>query len=139
MSNHQDMGRRQGRTQASADTRLAKLNSHGHQVNMEASPERVIITLTRREGTAHHVLVQPDMLPESARSGAAFQRYPQSVMIAYALHTVADVSEDIDRHMAKPCLGCGRNDNVQANYNQETGEYDWFCSTCFYGTFEMTI
>lgn len=139
MSNHQDMSRKLGRTQASADTRLAALNAHGHQVNLEASPERVTLTLTRREGTAHHVVVEPGMLPESAREGAAFRRYPQSVMIAYGMHTISDLSDDIDRHMAKPCIGCGRADNVQANYNQETGEYDWFCPTCFYGAFETAV
>lgn len=139
MSNHQDMSKRQGRTQASADTRLATLTNSGHQVNMDASPERVIITLTRREGTAHHVMVKPELLPEAAREGAAFKRYPQSVMIAYALHTIADLSDDLDRHMSRPCIGCGRGDNVNANYNEQTGSYDWFCPTCFYGAFEAAV
>jgi hypothetical protein len=139
MSNHQDMSKRQGRTQTSADTRLASLNAKGHQVNMDADPERVIITLTRREGTAHHVTVKAELLPEAAREAAAFQRYPQSVLIAYALHTIADLSEDIDRHMARPCIGCGRPDNVSANYNLESSEYDWFCPTCFYGAFEVAV
>jgi hypothetical protein len=122
-----------------ADNRLTLLHSQGHHVGVDATPERVIVTLTRREGTAHHVVVQPELLPEHAREGAAFKRYPQSVMIAYALHTTAELSADIDRHMASACIGCTTYENVRANYNMETGAYDWFCETCFYGVYEPAV
>lgn len=139
MGNHQDMSRRQGRTQASADNRLGQLNAQGHTVNLEGSTDHAIATITRREGFAHHVVILPDLLPASAREGAAFKQHPQSVLIAFALHAVADWSASIDNCGTRPCIGCGRPDNTKANYNQQTGEYDWFCPTCFYGTYEEAV
>lgn len=133
MSTTQDMGARHGRAQNDVARRIAQLNAQGHQLNMEASTDRVVITMTRREGYAHHVMVTPEMIPDAARNAAAFQLYPQSVMIAYALNTIADWSADIDRRGPQPCTGCKTLHSVAANYNQQTGGYDWFCADCFYG------
>lgn len=139
MGNTQDMNRRQGRTQASADNRVSQLHAQGHHVTINGANEAAIVTITRREGFAHYVMVTPEMLPEGAREGAAFKRFPQSVLIAFALHTVADWSAEIDRRAIAPCHGCGRPDNTTANYNHETGEYEWFCPTCVYGAYEEAV
>jgi hypothetical protein len=139
MSNHQDTSKRGLRSQVATGNPLGLLQSAGHEVSVDADAERVVITLTRREGTAHHVLVKPELLPEHAREGAAFKRSPQVVMVAYALATTAELSADIDRHMAQACIGCTTYENVRANYNLETGSYDWFCQTCFYGVYEPAI
>lgn len=136
MGNHQDMSRKQGRTQASADNRVSQLHSQGHHVAINSGVDAAIVTITRREGFAHHVTVTPELLPEAAREGAAFKRFPQSVLIAFALHTIADWSADIDRRSTMPCIGCGRHDSTTANYNAATGEYEWFCPTCTYGPYE---
>lgn len=136
MSNHQDMSRKQGRTQTSAETRRGQLNAQGHEVQIDGGLDFAVVTITRREGFAHHIIYTPELLPPNARDGAAFKTHPQTVMIAYALHAIADWSAEIDRRTLQPCLGCGRNDNTKANFNQQTGEYDWFCPTCFYGAYE---
>jgi hypothetical protein len=129
MSNHQDMSRKQGRTQAAADNRLAQLKAHGHQLEMEAGPDRATISITRSDGAAHHVTMTPELLPENTRNGTKFKQHPQSVLIAYALHAIADWSNARD----KLCLNCNQ-PGAAPNYNQLTGKHDWFCPTCFYGT-----
>lgn len=133
MSNTQDMGAKHGKAQRDVTASIYQLGAQGHKLNMDATHERVIMTLTRREGYAHHVMVTPEMIPDAARNAAAFQLYPQSVMVSYALNTIAEWSAEVDLRGKQPCIGCQTLQSVAANYNQQTGTYDWFCADCFYG------
>lgn len=133
MSNHQDMGRRQAGTQASASARLALLTSQGHHANVDGDANHVTVTLTRKEGYAGHVTFKPDNLPDHAKATAAFKVYPQSVLLAYAVNAIAEWSQQMDLRSVGTCLGCTTSKAVTAFYNQQNDCYDWLCPNCFYG------
>lgn len=130
--NPQNMSRRQNTT-PNPTARMGILNQQGHQLAIDANTEHVTITITRREGYAHHITITPDKLPDQTRNGAAYARHPQSVLIAAAINAIADWSEQQDRGSISPCIGCGQTNHVGAFYNKATSAYEWFCPGCFHG------
>lgn len=133
MNHHQHMSKLSGKTQISASTRLALLERQGHQIHIDGGDKSVTATITRSEGYAHHITITPGDLPANTLNGTPFARYPQNILIAYAIHAIADWSTDVDRNAIAPCRECGTTVSVAANYDQLNDTYDWFCAECFYG------
>lgn len=136
MNHHQDMSKQLGRTQLSATARLSLLQRRGHQVNLEGDANHATATITRSEGSVHRITITPEELPENTRNGAPYGKYPQNVLMAYAIHAIADWSANIDRTTTAPCTSCGTTISLAANYNQQDDTYDWYCANCFYADTE---
>jgi hypothetical protein len=129
MGINQDMSRTLGRTQTSAGSRIAALYRNGHRISIDSSPNHATITITRKGGRVHHITVTPEDLPSNVTYGNAYRAHPQSVLIANAMHAIADWSATIEE---EACHGCG-GEEPQAIYNNISDSYDWYCPTCIYG------
>ena len=81
-----------GRTQNSAMARLEILKRQGHSLDLDVDmPHRWVgFTVNHANGTRYSSSVHEGDIPWRTRNGRPYRSYPQSVLIARAIHTACD-------------------------------------------------
>ncbi len=80
----------------SSRLRVELLQRQGHKLTIKASNDRAEIELRRADKQTHTVVITPDDLSPQRRNSPAFKRYPQSMLIALAIHAACDWNDELD-------------------------------------------
>jgi len=80
----------------SSKLRVELLQRQGHKLTINANNERAEIEVKRADGQRHTVVVTIEDIPLPRRNTAPFKRYPQSALIAVAIHAACDWNDELE-------------------------------------------
>lgn len=83
------------RSTLAADLRVFLLKRKGGEISVTSRKHfATVIVFHDRTNCRHAVTLRPPDLTEEIRRSAAYRRYPQSVLVAQAIHAALDLAEE---------------------------------------------
>lgn len=80
----------------SSRLRVELMQRHGHKLTIKGDKVRAEVEVVRADGQRHTVTVTAEDVPPKRRNSQTFKQYPQSTLIALAVHNACDWSDEID-------------------------------------------
>lgn len=80
----------------SSRLRVELLQRQGHKLTIKADKVRAEIEVKRADGQRHTVTVTAEDLTPKRRNSQTFKLYPQSMLIAEAVHAACDWNDELD-------------------------------------------
>lgn len=117
-----------------ADLRVALLRKDGHTLDITGDNRAVTATITRTDSKTFAATITPANLPDLVRAGLRFNRYPQNVLNAYALHAVCDWNDRQTLYNTfRPCAFCGTKEDLFPMHETNPSRTTWWCRPCYAG------
>lgn len=78
----------------SSKLRVELLQRQGHKLEIKATNDIAEVEVIRADKQRHTVTITPNDIPAKRRDSQTFKRYPQSMLVAFAIHAACDWNDE---------------------------------------------